>query len=520
MSVRDEGSVKETTDWTAQEKSTDDAPDEESIRDARRHSIGAGDVAAAFIASLDPAVANKPIEPAEARKVLWKIDLIILPMLAITVIIGAVDKVSISNAAIYGMTEDTHLKPNQYSWLGSILYFGYLLFELPAAWIIQRFPVGKFMAGTVCGWGILMMCTAATKDFAGLVTIRFIMGMLEAVVFPVSAIFTVMWWKRQEQPLRLACWQNQFSSIVNGIMSYGVGHAHTSLAPWRLIFLAMGAVSFAWGIFLFFFLPDSPTTCWYFSERERFICVQRVKTNDTGVEDKTTKWYQVRECVQDPKTWLLAIFACAQNICNGGLVTFAAIIVKGLGYSNFKTILLGMPTGVIATGWQFLLAFFCARVPNSRCATIAFGNIFPIICAVLMWKLPREHKTALLGSYYAFYSYWAPYTLSNSLPMANVSGHSKKVTMNGIFFLSYCIGNIIGPQVFRANDAPNYSRGYQGLLATIAVATAAIIGYAALCILENRRRDAAQRNAPRASVDITAFSDRTDKEKPSFRYSY
>lgn len=174
-----------------------------------RHGV---DVATAFLEKLDPDIVSNPISPSEARKVLWKVDLFILPLLVITIIIGAIDKGIISNAAVYGMSKDTGLVGNQFSWLGSALYFGFLLFEMPAAWLIQRFPVAKFLAAAVFGWGVLMLCTAATQNFGGLVAVRFLIGMLEAVTFPVATIMTVMWWSTREQPIRLAFWQNQVCS--------------------------------------------------------------------------------------------------------------------------------------------------------------------------------------------------------------------------------------------------------------------------------------------------------------------
>lgn len=54
-------------------------------------------------------------------------------------------------------------------------------------------------------------------------------------------------------------------------------------------------------------------------DREKFVCLERIKSNNTGVEDKKIKWYQVRECFCDPKTWLLFVFGIAQNIPNGGV---------------------------------------------------------------------------------------------------------------------------------------------------------------------------------------------------------
>ncbi|KAJ5626865.1 Major facilitator superfamily domain general substrate transporter [Penicillium herquei] len=347
------------------------------------------------------------------------------------------------------------------------------------------------------------------------------MGMLEASAFPISSILTVMWWKTNEQPLRVAFYFNQLSSVFAGLVSYGIGQTNTTIAPWRLLFLGLGAFSFLWAGFLYVFLPDSPVQCWYFSDREKFVCLERVKTNNTGMEDKTIKWYQIRECLLDPKTWLLFLFSLAQSIPNGGLVTFSSIIVSGLGYSTLITTVLGIPTGVLATVWQILLGVITAHIPNSRCAIIAIADLVPIVCAALMWKLPRENKHGLLAAYYVFYTYWGPYVLSTSLPMANTSGHSKKLTMNALFFLAYCTGNIIGPQVFRSDDAPSYSRGYEGLLACLVVAMASIIAYGFLCRRENQCRDGM--NGLQLNIEAseeTAFSDLTDKEKSSFRYTY
>ena len=305
-------------------------------------------------------------------------------------------------------------------------------------------------------------------------------------------------------------------------MSYGIGHTHSAIHPWRLLFLVLGGFSILWSIVLVIFLPDSPLKCWYMSDREKYICLQRVRDNNTGVEDKKFKIHQVFECLMDPKTWLLFIFSLAQNIPNGGLVTFAALIVSGLGYSKLDTTLLGIPTGVLATVWQLILSFIASRAKNSRCATIAISNLVPMICAILMWKLPRTNKHGLLAAYYVFYTYWAPYVLSTSLPMANTSGHTKKLTMNAIFFLAYCIGNIVGPQLFRSSEAPDYDGGYEGLLACLVIAIASIVGYGTLCHFENRKRDRDQDSATPTEqiMAAEAFSDRTDKEKREFRYTY
>ena len=185
----------------------------EVVENSHGHDV---DVAAKFLYELDPAILADPISPKEARKVLWKIDLIMIPLIMVTVVLAAVDKVIISNAAIYGMKKDAHLTGNEYSWVGSIFYFGYLAAEYPAALLIQRLPVAKFYAACIFAWAVILLCTAATQNFAGLAVVRFIMGVLESVVFPISSILTVMWWTTTEQPIRVAFYFNQVSSCGRG----------------------------------------------------------------------------------------------------------------------------------------------------------------------------------------------------------------------------------------------------------------------------------------------------------------
>lgn len=346
------------------------------------------------------------------------------------------------------------------------------------------------------------------------------------MLFPTATIITAMWWTRKEQPIRVALYFNTMSSVVTGLLGYGVGHSHSSVAPWRLLFIILGAVTAVLSGLVYIYIPSSPVEAWWLTDREKFICIDRVRQNNTGVEDKTFKMYQVIECVKDPKPWLLFLFSVSQNICNGGLVTFAAIIVKGLGFSTLKTTLIGVPTGAIGTVWQIILAVLSSRLPGYRCAIIFGANCFPIISAALMFSLRgKVSNLHLLGAYYGFYSYWAPYVLSTSLNISNVSGHTKKVTANALYFIGYCVGNIIGPQVFRAKDAPDYKQGYMGILACLVVASVSIALYGLLCRWDNKRRDRKQGERPSeiADDDVTiahAFSDLTDKEKPEFRYQY
>lgn len=62
---------------------------------------------------------------------------------------------------------DAHLNSNQYNWLSSIFYFGYLLAEWPQNWALQRFPVGKWLAGNLIVWYVLTLIAVGSKLLTG-----------------------------------------------------------------------------------------------------------------------------------------------------------------------------------------------------------------------------------------------------------------------------------------------------------------------------------------------------------------
>ena len=86
--------------------------------------------------AFDPAIAvlgQERIEytEAEGRSVLRRIDRHILPMLMWVYCIQFADKTSLNYASLMGIRTDTHLvtASQQYSWVSSILYAGYILWE-------------------------------------------------------------------------------------------------------------------------------------------------------------------------------------------------------------------------------------------------------------------------------------------------------------------------------------------------------------------------------------------------------
>ena len=144
------------------------------------------------------------------------------------------DKSSINFAVVYGLEEGTHMEGQDYAWLSSIFYFGYLIAQYPAGYLLQRFKVGKFIGVTILCWGTLMIVTPGCKSFGGIATVRFLLGMTEAVVNPGFVLVLGLYWTVQEQPFRLVIYycMNGFAGIFGGLIGYAVGHITSGLPQW------------------------------------------------------------------------------------------------------------------------------------------------------------------------------------------------------------------------------------------------------------------------------------------------
>jgi len=67
--------------------------------------------------------------PAEQARVLRKIDFRIIPILFVTYMLQYLDKNSINFSSVYGLQKGTHLKGQDYSWLGIYLPTSFIRFS-------------------------------------------------------------------------------------------------------------------------------------------------------------------------------------------------------------------------------------------------------------------------------------------------------------------------------------------------------------------------------------------------------
>ncbi|KAJ5620958.1 hypothetical protein N7510_004942, partial [Penicillium lagena] len=466
----------------------------------------------------DPDELHEDIDPAEARKVLWKIDFMILPYLAVCYAFFYIDKTTLSYAAIFGIEDDLQLHGTQYNWLSSIFYFGFLAWAFPTNFLMQRLPIGKYLGANIFMWGVFLMIQAACNSFRTLAVLRALGGAAEACSDPAFMLITSMWYTRREQPVRLGLWYtaNGFGIALGGLLGYGIGHIRGALPSWKYEFLIIGALCATWGIVMFTFLPDSPVTAKGLSKAERRIAVDRLRANQTGVENKHLKPYQILEAFKDYKLYMFFILGVVCNVPNGGISNFGTIIIEGFGFSTLVTTLMQIPYGIIIALSILTCVFLNDRFENRRVIFVLIFLCPNLAGAFGLRFVPLDQRVGRLICYYLTGPYNAAFVLVLSMQIANTAGHTKKVVTNAVLFLGYCTGNIAGPFFYKEDQKPTYSLGIWSMIVSHLIEACLITTLGLLLRWENKKRDRIQSQMEGGlegrDLDSTAFLDLTDRE--------
>ncbi|KAL4958884.1 MFS general substrate transporter [Aspergillus stella-maris] len=466
--------------------------------------------------------------PEKEKRVLCKIDLHILPVMCLCYMLQYMDKVTLGYATQLNLRADLDLHGSEYSWCSSVFYFGYLFWSWPSSYISVRFPLGKYLGASVAVWGVVLITHAACKNFGGLLTARFFLGVTEAAVAPGFSLITGIFYKTEEQPSRMALWflGNAIANIISGLIAYAIGKIDSHIESWKLLFIILGAITAAYGILLALVLPDSPSTAWFLSLEERKIALRRTVENRTGVMDEGEfKVDQMLDALTDPQAWLLVGYSLTQNIPNGGFSSFSSIIINGFGFSELNSLLLSAPSG----GLQILaLAVICwasKYTKKSRIILMIIVILFALVGVILMNTLPDSDKWGRWTGIFLLGPFASSIPISLSLITSNVGGFTKKATVSAMLFVAYCTGNIIGPQLFLDNEAPKYPTGLKGVLTGFALTIFFLVLLYIYYEFENRRRD--RKYGPvgqgqgQGSIDYVTedLLNRTDRQIPSFRYT-
>ncbi|KAK4050155.1 hypothetical protein OIV83_003726 [Microbotryomycetes sp. JL201] len=482
------------------------------------------------------------------KRILRKTDFNVLPLLTWVYFLQILDKSVIGYSAVFGLRENAGLVGNQYSTIGSIGYYAQLGAQPFGAWLLVKVPIRTLMPIIVFCWGVSLCGMAASNDFKSLCASRFLLGLFEALCLPMFGMITSAWYRRAEQPLRVAVWYgtNGLATILGSALCYGLGHINsTVLYSYQIIFLVFGLITVITAPILYWRLDNSIVEARWLTEEDRLKGVERLRANNSGVGSTKFKLKQAIELFTQPLSWLFFAMSFAVNVGASVSNVFGPIIIQQLiGFTKYEAMLLNMPFGFLQLSVIVISSYLAYRFSTK---SVIFGAMMaPVVIGVsLLYALPREasKKGGLLVGYYLIAFVFSANPLLVSWLAASYAGSTKKASAFVMYQAFSSVGNIVGPYLFKSTDAPGYKPGLRAVLG-IFIALMAIVAIQAFNILwlNKRKADQRERNGkPRNIKDLSmqkkfatededateekqyglgeqAFLDLTDKENDEFVY--
>lgn len=274
------------------------------------------------------------------------------------------------------------------------------------------------------------------------------------------------------------------------------------------IFIFVGIVTVLTAPVVWWRLDNDVEHARFLSEHERLQAVERLRANKTGIGSRSFKWEHVLEVFLEPKTYLWFCMAMLLNV--GAAVTnvFGPLILSGLGYDKYISSLLNMPFGAVQL-IVILISSYAAQKAKVKSIILAALVLPVVVGLVMLYLLPRisANQGPLLLAFYFLGCLFGGNPLIVSWMIANTAGQTKKSVVMVIYNIGVSVGNIIGPLLFSANDAPQYLPGLRAVMGLfVALFIIVFAQLANLMFLNNMQAHKRVANGKSAVIDDTSMA--------------
>ncbi|KAF1961134.1 MFS general substrate transporter [Byssothecium circinans] len=485
------------------------------------------------VLGLDPDDAEFYINFGEEKRkrVIHKVDIRLIPMLAVLYLISHIDRANIGNAKIEGLAEDLNLSDVQWNVVLSVFFVPYVLLEVPSNMLLKKFKRPSVYLGIlVTIWGIIMTMMGVVKNFAGLLVTRILLGTFEAGFYPGAVYLCSYWYMPKDLATRISYFYctSALSGAFSGLLAAAIAKMDGvgGYEGWRWIFLLEGIVTVFLGISCFFLLIDSPqlSTRWLRPEEIRFLELQRfIKDGGRFREEKQSTVHRrdLKMVLCNWRLYMQAYILLCISACSYGTKFTLPSITKSMGFSNTNAQLLTVPPyvagAISAIVFSKLSDRFYWRLPF---VAIPLAFIFIGYGVVLSFdgNLGGNIGASFFAIILTCIGIYPVQPAGSSWAANNLAPSSRRAI--GVAF-NICVGNIggvIGSYMYLESEKPKYYTGF-GLSCAFGAS-----GFLIAFLLEasykwgNARKARMSEDEVRATYTDEQLMDMGDKS-PLFKYT-
>ncbi|EKG15101.1 Major facilitator superfamily [Macrophomina phaseolina MS6] len=321
-----------------------------------------------------PGVTSKTFAHLDEKKVLRKMDVRIVPVLAMLYLMSFLDRSNIANAEVEGLSKDLKMSGGQFNWTLTVFFFSYCVFDLPSNIALKKLRPSIWLPSIMVAWGTVMTLMGIVQGFKGLLAARFFLGLTEAGLYPGATFYITTWYRREEALWRQSLFFSAASiaGAFSGLFAFAIANMNgvAGLEGWRWIFIIEGLCTVLIAFVSYFFLWDYPETASFLSDEERQFVVHRVKfqahiVDDMGCmipQNDDFSWLYVRAAILDWQVWAnILVFWGIQCPLYGIALFLPTMITSGMDVSSSTAQLLTVPIYLTAALFSVTVAFLSDR---------------------------------------------------------------------------------------------------------------------------------------------------------------
>ncbi|PIG86561.1 pantothenate transporter [Aspergillus arachidicola] len=412
------------------------------------------------------------------QKIVRKVDFLVLPTIGILYILNYVDRQNLAAAKLQGIMEDLNMTTQQFATAVSILFVGYLPFQIPSNLLITRISrPGMYICVAVVIWGCISAATAAVKTYGQLLAVRAILGVAEAVFFPGAIYYLSAWYTKKELGKRIAGLYiaQQVGNAFGGLFAAAIlqlDGAH-NIAGWEWLFIIEGSATVGIGVVCACIMPEFPHNSRILSQIERDLAVWRIESEAgaaEGTENETPSPHLRKHALPNPSS----------------IANYFPTLVASLNFNSTVSLLLTAPPYILAGAVYYVLMYYSDRK----------NTVYPIIqlcvaIAIVMYIIPMA--TLNVGARYfsmvilPFASVGPQLLLYKTINLHLARPVSKRAAASALVNAIGGTSNIWASYLYYA--PPHFYAAFGTLMASAVLLAVTMTVYRWLVLRENKRLD-------------------------------
>ncbi|KAJ7580298.1 MFS general substrate transporter [Mycena floridula] len=473
------------------------------------------------------------------KKLVRKLDLILLPLFTLVYCTNFVDRtaigsssfhlivfflhyIRIGNAKIAGIEKDLGMVGFDYNIALTVFYIFYISAEIPSNLALKHFG-SVWLACMVTIFGLTAIGTAFVKSYGGLIVTRVFLGIAEGGTLSGLTYILSRYYRRSELVLRVGIFfglSPPLAGAFGGLLASGLLSVKDigGVTSWRKIFLIEGIITTGIGLLCFFILPTDPQHTRMLNAEERALALARIDADQAartyGRKEPTTLRLVLRSF--NFNTTVCAMCYLMINISFQGLSLFMPTVVATLGkYTTVQNQLRTVPPYLVGAVWAVTNAYSSYKM-RQRVTPI----VLSVVLMVMGYAIAVGTKNAHARYAACFLSY-AGGSVTGPMLLAwgtdNAAPDTVRAVTTAIIPGVGALGSIIAVWTYLPTDAPDYHKGNSLNLGTSSTVFVLTILGAIYIRWENAKRDRGERDYRLEGKDSQEI-ERLGYLHPNFRY--